>query len=249
MNSNGCARRPPGWQCRREWRFLSRDVGRLLGFSPKVDISLEKIDGTRRLLVELEVSRADPVANHVKFATANLFQAIGKESSFVSMVSNHVAAGRRNLSAHTILVMRKLGIRAHQLMLLPELDGEAVKRLNHMDPTSIAREKLSIGKEIDRLFTIADPLLVQSGWAIHFAGNEMEVRLNLCRWNQEMATEVGKRNWGRRTITYFVFDPVLRLFAPSKFCAYTVLPNGAEEEGGQACSQTLNGGMSLAVYK
>jgi hypothetical protein len=30
--------------------------------------------GSRRLWIEFEISRADPVANHAKFATAQLFQ-------------------------------------------------------------------------------------------------------------------------------------------------------------------------------
>src|SRR5262249_47287287 len=33
--------------------------------------------------------------------------------------------------------------------------------------------------------------------------------------------------WGKRACTYFVYDPVSRLFAPSKFCAYTPVPPAA----------------------
>ena len=40
------------------------------------DVLLERVDGSRRLWVEFEVSRADPVANHAKFA----FTVTGREA-------------------------------------------------------------------------------------------------------------------------------------------------------------------------
>jgi hypothetical protein len=52
--------------------------------------------------VELEVSRADPVANHVKFATAHLVSPMPAGDAFVSMVSRHVVRGRSNLAAHMV---------------------------------------------------------------------------------------------------------------------------------------------------
>ena len=57
---------PRGWSCRREAAFLSRELDRRLGYRPRADVLLEKADGSRRLWIEFEVSRADPVANHVK---------------------------------------------------------------------------------------------------------------------------------------------------------------------------------------
>lgn len=51
----------------------------------------------------------------------------------------------------------------------------------------------------------------------------MDVMLNLRCWNQELATPEGRALWGRRTITYFVFDPRSGGFAPSKFCAYLAI--------------------------
>ena len=69
----------------------------LLGYRPRVDVLLEREDGSRRLWIEFEVSRADPVANHAKFATAHLFQPQAEADSFLAMVSPHVARGRRSL--------------------------------------------------------------------------------------------------------------------------------------------------------
>jgi hypothetical protein len=53
----------------------------------------------------------------------------------------------------------------------------------------------------------------------------MELMLNLHQWNEELLTATGRQLWGRRTVTYFVCDPVSRRFAPSKFCAYVSIPN------------------------
>ena len=97
---------PDGWVARGEVPVLSRDLAALLGYAPHADVLLERHDGTRRLWIEFEVSRADPVANHAKFATAHLFQPQLKTDSFVAMVSSHVARGRRNLAANTVSLMR-----------------------------------------------------------------------------------------------------------------------------------------------
>jgi hypothetical protein len=53
----------------------------------------------RRIWVEFEVSRADPVANRAKFATAHLFQSQPAADTFLAMVRPHVDRGRRNLAA------------------------------------------------------------------------------------------------------------------------------------------------------
>ena len=64
---------PTGWQVRKEVRILPLDLEKLLGYSARADVVLEKADGSRRIWIEFEVSRADPVANHAKFATSHLF--------------------------------------------------------------------------------------------------------------------------------------------------------------------------------
>ena len=57
-----------------EARVLDSRFERLLGYAPQADVLLASNDGLHRLWIEFEVSRADPVANHAKFATAHLFQ-------------------------------------------------------------------------------------------------------------------------------------------------------------------------------
>jgi hypothetical protein len=75
---------------------LSSRISRLLGYSPRVDVLLESVNHSRRLWIEFEVSRADPVANHAKFAIAHLFEPQPKTDVFVSMLSSHVTRGRQN---------------------------------------------------------------------------------------------------------------------------------------------------------
>src|SRR5438128_7180232 len=96
---------PAGWRCTTECHLLDSSLRKVLGYSSQADVLLEREDGKRRLWIEFEVSRADPVANHAKFATSNLFCPLGEGSTFISMVSPHVQRGRRNLAAATIHLM------------------------------------------------------------------------------------------------------------------------------------------------
>lgn len=105
---------PSGWICRREVWLLPPDLEQFLGYSSRADVVLEREDGARRLWIEFEISRADPVANHAKFATAHLFQPQLENDCFVAMMSAHVERGRRNLAANTILLMRHVGMSAFQ---------------------------------------------------------------------------------------------------------------------------------------
>ena len=61
--------------------------------------------------------------------------------------------------------------------------------------------------------------------------------------------------WGRRTIKYFVFDPVTRYFAPSKFCAFLRVSENPfrveqvrEEAGRYAASAIWGMAMSVPFY-
>lgn len=121
---------PPGWHSQAEVPLLSADLHRLFGYAPQVDVLLTHDDG-RRLWIEFEISRADPVANHAKFATTHLFQPQPPSDLFLSMVTAHVARGRRNLAANTIWLMRYAGLQAYQTPLLPHLPPTEIKRLNH----------------------------------------------------------------------------------------------------------------------
>lgn len=158
---------------------LSSELRRLLGYGPRVDVLLEREDGSQRLWVEFEISRADPVANHAKFATAHLFQPQVQGDAFISMISPHVRSGRRNLAANTVLVMRHLGMNAFQTVLLPTHSGSMVKRLNHLRLESLHLEPIDIEAEVVRALTVTQPVLEGVEGNIHFAANVMEVLLNV----------------------------------------------------------------------
>lgn len=219
---------PPGWHCQAESRLLSRELENLLGYAPRADVQLAKEDNSRRLWIEFEVSRADPVANHAKFATSHLFQPQQPTDVFLAMVSPHVDRGRRNLAANTVSLMRHIGMNAFQTVLFPQFLGEEIKRLNHLPLNALFEKNLPVQDEVERALSISEPVLTISGRRIHFVGDLMDVILNLRCWNQELATPEGGALWGRRTITYFVFDPRSGDFAPSKFCAYMAIQSATE---------------------
>ncbi|HUM68180.1 MAG TPA: hypothetical protein PLK31_04970 [Chloroflexota bacterium] len=203
---------------------MSPELNLLLGFSPRADVLLEREDGTRRLWIEFEISRADPVANHAKFATTQLFQPQTAQDVFISMISPAVDRGRHNLAANMIWVMRHTGMEAYQTVLLPHTSPPDIRRLNHLEVAVIMGEAIMVEPEIARALTISQSLMRTERMNIHFVANLMEVMLNLRQWNQDLATEAGQSLWEKRTVTYFVFDPRSRRFAPSKFCAYISIP-------------------------
>lgn len=211
---------PPGWTARREVNVLPADLRRLLGYAPRVDVLLERDDGSQRLWVEFEISRADPVANHAKFATAHLFQPQGESDAFISMITPHVRSGRRNLAANTILVMRRLRMKAFQTVLLPTYSGRDIKRLNYLPLEILRNESIDVEGEVTRVLTVTQPVMEEVEGNIHFVANVMEVLLNIYRWNMDLETDAGRELWGKRTVTYFVYDPRFNRFAPSKYCAY-----------------------------
>jgi hypothetical protein len=183
-------------------------------------VLLTREEDGRRLWIEFEISRADPVANHAKFATAHLFQPWTENDTFVSMVSPHVTRGRRNLAANTITLMRHVGIQAFQTPLFPFLDGGAIKRLNHMPLDDLASETLDVRRELDRVLAVSQPVIVANTHRIHFAANLTDVMLNVHQWHLDMSNPLLLEQWGKRTITYFIYDPRTHRFAPSKFCAF-----------------------------
>ena len=216
---------PSGWQVKPEAAVVSPKTAHMIGFSPRADIVFEKNGDSGRIWIELEVSRADPVANHTKFATVQLFEPHTSSDAFVAMVSNHVARGRRNLGATTIILMRHLGINAFQTSLLPMLSAGEVKRLNHLPLNLLSQEALNVRSEIDRLFKISQPISSFRGLRVHFVANTFDVLLNVHNWNKDILSDENSAAWGKRTITYFAYDPWSKTFAPSKFCAYVVIQN------------------------
>jgi len=224
---------PDGWKCLSEVRVLPQELIDILGYASRVDVLLESESKPEKLWIEFEISRADPVANHAKFATSHLFKPQEPDHVFVSMISSHVARGRRNLAANSISLMREVGMNAFQTVLLPQLPPSEIKRINHLSKNAIALEALDIKAEIERIFSVSESVIELEDKRLHFAGDFLDVFLNLRQWNQElMKDEIAKEKWGQRTITYFVFDPYSRQFAPSKFCAYSgIWKNTAQGSG------------------
>ena len=236
-------RTPRGWSCEVEARVLDERFERLLGYAPQADVLLASDDGLHRLWIEFEVSRADPVANHAKFATAHLFQPQRPTDTFVSMMSSHVARGRRNLAANTVLLMRRIGMKAFQTVLLPTIEPEQIKRLNSLDGDLKSLGLLDVNAEIDRALSVARPCVDSEQHKIHFVGEPLDVACNVATWNREMQTESGRQLWARRRVRYFVFDPSTSEFAPSKFCAFLNATLGAKTD-----PETMALPMTMELY-
>jgi hypothetical protein len=225
---------PGGWQCQTEVSVLGDDFAKQLGYRPQADVVLSSDDGAYRLWIEFEISRADPVANHTKFATAHLFQPQRESDSFVSMMSPHIAAGKRILGSSAILLMRHIGMRAFQTVLLPQIPPDTIKSLNRRGNRDFTPGGIDIPSEIDRALEVAKPRGDSNGHRIHFAAEMRDVMCNLANWNHETESAEGAERWGCRTIKYFVHDRRNNTFAPSKFCAYVdtkLVANGDRSPG------------------
>ncbi len=216
---------PTGWNCYSEQTLLNESQRLLLGYSPRADILLEKKDNSLRLWIEFEVSRADPVANHAKFATTHIFFPWPTTDVFLSMVSSHVTRGRNNLAANTIWLMRKIGLSAYQTSLLPQFSPDAIHRLNHLPITALNSESIPVEMEIERAMKIIIPVEEVNQRKIHYVANLNEVMHNVAQWNRDMELVANRALWGRRRITYFVYNPYTGEFAPSKYCAYVAFEN------------------------
>jgi hypothetical protein len=236
----GC---PLGWECQPETRLLTRELAKLLAYSPRADVVLTERTGGRRLWIEFEVSRADPVANHAKFATAHLFQPQAAGDVFVSMVSRHVDRGRRNLAANTIQLMRHVGMQAVQTVLFPALTGLEVQRWNQMGKDDLRRLGPNVQPEIERVFAVTTPQGAAGDHRIYLAGEVVDVLLNARQWNAEVATPSGRQQWGRRRVQYFVAVPYSEEFAPCKFCAF--LPIRSVGAAGEIAATSR---MTLPLY-
>jgi hypothetical protein len=215
---------PSGWDCRPEARLLNEGLASILGYAPRADVLFVNQLQERRLWIEFEVSRADPVANHVKFATSHLFQPQGHEDFFVAMVSRHVERGRRNLAANTIHLMRMLGMNAVQTVLLPGYGGMEIQHMNHQSREALRVQGPDVMPEIERVFAVTTPQASSGNHRVYFAGELIDVLLNARTWNSEVRSSQGRSLWGRRRVRYFVFVPYSGEFAPSKFCAFLPAP-------------------------
>lgn len=196
-----------------------------LGFQAQADVLLSAPDG-RRIAIEFEVSRADPVANHAKFVVAYGNGSMSStRDTFISMVSPHVAPGRRQLASSFTRYMRSTGLPAFQVALLPTLTPGEVQALNQDEEPSRALAHRVAFAELERALVVAEPRGIQQHRS-HFAGDVADVMANCWAWNDELVGEASAL-WGRRAVWFFAVDPVTRLFAPSTFCAF--LPARNEE--------------------
>lgn len=237
---------PAGWSCKDEVPLVGEDARSRLGFSPRADLMLEQAESGRRIWLEFEISRADPVANHAKFTTVRFFESLPRQDTFVSMVSRHVDPGRAALAAGTTSWMRAIGIPAFQVPLLPELDGPVVKHLNALPLAELERNGPSVSAEVARVVTVTNATSLADGHRIHPADNPWTVGLNVRRWNLEVSQPDLRALWGRRAVQYFAADPASGLFAPSKFCAY--IP-GADFRGGSGVQlRALDAGLEGSVW-
>ena len=234
---------PEGWECVAEAPVAQRELVPPLGFAPRADLLLRRADGSRRIWIELEVSRADPAANQVKFGVLHLFMPFSDSDAFVSMVSRHVASGRRNLASASALLLRRAGMTAFQTCLLPGVPAEDIKRLNHSDRATIDAAHLDVATERDRVLAITERQGEWRGLDIHFASNLMEVRWSVRNWTREISEPGGRDVWGTRTVRYFVCDEAAHAFAPSKFCAYVAIPRRSTD----ADAVAVAGPSSVAV--
>ncbi len=116
--------------------------------------------------------------------------------------------------------------------------------MNHLEQADLDRAMLPVGIEIERAIAVTESLGSMSNIDVHFAGDLLIVFLNLRRWNAELVAAEGKQAWGRRTVTYFVYEAESGLFAPSKFCAYSPVSRPAAAESGSASL----GVMTVAAY-
>jgi len=228
---------PPGWIARKEAGLLTPELSRALGYRPSVDLLLESKSTPDRIWVEFEISRADPVANHTKFASAHLIHPLPISDAFVSLVSNDVALGRANLAAHAVFLLRIAGLRAFQMPLFPNLNSQRIKNFNQglsgFDtlPDHQIREVIELTRPLGRP--------TDTGTEIYYATNRLEVTLNLHQWNRGISEPKLRTQWGKRNVRYLVADTASGLFAPSKFCAYTRMPLSSNTKESQSPTMTI----------
>lgn len=240
---------PPGWRALPEQPLVDRDGALRLGFEPRADVLLEQLESGRRVWVEFEVSRADPVANHAKFATARFLEEQGRDDTFVSMASSHIAPGRLALAAGAAMLMRGFGIPAFQTLLLPQAGAQDVRRLNQGPMEAVALfPGISPKKEIERVLAVSDANLVPGGHRIHKADNPWAVAVNVRQWNAEVRQPRMAQLWRRRRVSYLAWDPISGLFAPSKFCAFVPTASAAHAAQLPAVLGGRPAGMTMPVY-
>jgi len=168
---------PPGWVAHREVRLLSLNSNSGSAIRPARMCCWSKRT-ERRLWIEFEVSRADPVANHAKFATTHLFFPQQPGDVFVSMVSAHVVRGRRIWPPIPSPLMRRLGMAAFKPPCCLRAPGSD-QTSQSLDLAQLKRDPLDVSLELERVLLLSEPLHDMGRYRLHFVGNLLEVMLNL----------------------------------------------------------------------
>lgn len=208
---------------------------------------LEQPATSRRVWIEFEVSRADPVANHAKFAASRFLEGEGRDGeAFVSMASRHIVPGRLALAAGTAMLMRSFGIAAFQVDLLPAIDGRVIKRLN-AGPIAVDAP-IDVRSEIDRALRVSDADAIDAEHRIHKADNSFAVAVSVRQWNAELRQPQLAALWGRRRVGYYAYDRATGLFAPSKFCAFVPTIRIASTASLPEVMRGRPAGMTMNVY-
>jgi hypothetical protein len=141
--------------------------------------------------------------------------------------------------------MRKVGMSAFQTTLFPNIPPAEIKRLNCTSKDLLIGIGLDVVSEIERVFATVTPVGRWGRLDVHYVGDLLDLLVNLRGWNTDIESAEGRKTWGRRSIGYFVHDPISKMFAPSKFCAYVpVLPRSCGVEDGSADSFR----MTTALY-
>jgi hypothetical protein len=234
---------PAGWAGTAEARVFTPRQASEFGFQGACDLLLENQQECRKVWIEFEISRSDPVANQVKYAVRHVVSPYSAKESFISMGSTHLAPGRKLLLQANVHVLRRLGMRAFHLPLLPHLDGPEIQRLNQLDQGLLDRENLPVKKDVERLLAVIEPIASRGGIDAHYIGDLSEALLNVRRWNEQMTLEKNQRKWGKRTVTFFATDPTEKLFAPSKFCAYQISGDTDKKQDNE-----LPGAINISNY-
>ncbi len=184
-------------------------MARTLGYSARADVLLTRDDGQKRLWIEFEVSRADPVANHAKFATSHLFQPQASTDTFIAMVSSHVTRGRRNLAANTIQLMRRVGMRAFQTMLLPTMSPDEIKRLNHLPMSDLLNSSIDTESGTSRALLVSNAVSSGKDYELHYAGDLFDV-LAMFNVGTRSSQPIDEKNFGESgqlSISYLIQIP------------------------------------------
>jgi hypothetical protein len=134
------------------------------------------------------------------------------------------AGGRRNLGTGKIHVVQQVGIDAFQMPLLPGLDREWIKSLNH-DALGLQAVGPDVLPEIERMLAVVEPVAVLGEGRLHFTADVFDALLNLRRWNEEADHPRQAEKWRRRAVRDVVLDPVTGWCSPTTFAAYVMLPS------------------------